>query len=370
MVANLWQLRADVTALDAAAQTWSQMSTAMTAAADQLVVTAQKAFNGGWNSVSAEGYDAHRKQVVGSLDSLAGVAESISDALVKVSGTLTAAQRRLDREWSFVALIPHAVVGADQMIVFNPDSDEQSTQIKMAEANAAAIRSDLDFALYGDVDTLRRAKTDFEYTSRQWAEVVSRGPEAINVLGWVATENYVPSEVTTVTGETQSGSGTAGGAGVAGGVTAGSLAPISVNFTPASLGGAALAGSALMAARSARRGSVQSGAAGAGGLGGAGTPMAGSSAGRGGGAMLAGKGGGRGARMGLRAALSAKVGPGDAETAEAREAREAKQKELADRKAAREARKAAREARKEKREGADEREDGGDERPTVNIVED
>ncbi len=367
MVANLWQLRADVTALDVAAQTWAEMSAALTSAADQLVVTAQKAFNGGWDSVSAEGYDAHRKQVVGSLDSLSAVAENISDALVKVSGSLTAAQRRLDREWSFVALIPHAVVGPDQMIVFNPGSDEQNTQIKMAEANAATIRSDLDHTLYGDADTLRRAKTEFECTSRQWAEVVSRGPEAINVVGWVATENYVPSATTTVAGETQSGSGsvTAGAAGAAGGVSAGSLAPVNVSFTAPTLGGAGLAGAALIAAgRSSRKGPVQS-TAGTGAMGG-GAPMAGAAAGRGGGAMLAGKAGAGGSRTGLRGAQSAKATPSDPDSAEVREAREAKQKALAERKAAREARKAAREARKADREG----EGDGDERPTANIVDD
>ncbi len=317
MVADPWQLRADVTALDVAAQTWAEMSAAMTTAADQLVATAQKAFDGGWDSVSAEGYDAHRKQVVGSLDHLSSVAASISDALVKVSGSLTAAQHRLDREWSFVALVPHAVVGPDRMVVFSPGSDEQSAQVTLAEANAATIRSDLDHTLYGDVDTLLRARTGFDDTARQWAEVVSRGPGAISVLGRPTAGRTVPSATTTVSGDTRSGPAAGGPAGPL--VGAGSLAPIAVGSPAATPGGAALAAAALMAAgTTARRGAVAS-AGGTGAVGGA--PMAGAAAGRGGGAMPAGKGGGgsrssphRRAARGARAVERAGRGGGEKPT--------------------------------------------------------
>ncbi|WP_426245756.1 hypothetical protein [Nocardioides sp. LHG3406-4] len=360
MVANPFQLRADVTALDVAAQTWAEMAVAMSTAADELVATAQKAFSSGWESMSSEGYDAHRKQVVGTLDSLALVAEKISDTLTKVSGSLTAAQRRLDREWSFVALVPHSVVGADGMVVFTPGSDEQNTQVEMAKSNAAGIRSDLDFALYGDVDTLRRAKTEFDYTARQWADVVARGPEGIDVLGWLAADHTAGStSTTTVLGETQSGSVTAGAGG--GGLTAASYAPVgSVSFSAPSLGGAALAGaSALFAAgKSGRRSRAAQAAAGTGALGA--SPMAGAAAGRGGGgAMLAGKGGGsRPGMRGSQAGGSARA-EDPAAAREAAAAKEAKQKAIADRRAARAARKAAREA--ERARAA---------KPVANIVDD
>ncbi len=357
MIANPWQLRADVTTLDIAAQTWADMSAAMVAAADQLVATAQKAFTAGWDSMSAEGYEAHRKQVVGSLDSLALVAENISDTLFKVSGSLTAAQRRLDREWSFVAMIPHTVVGAEQMIVFSPDSDDQKHQVELAKGQATTIRLDLDHVLYGDADNLRKAKTEFDHASRQWAEVVARGPEALDVLGWRAAAENGGYSTTTVSGETQSGSVTAG-SGTVGGVTAGSLSPISVSFTGASLGGAALAGASLFAAgRSARGRAVQTGT-GTGAMGAA--PMAGGAAAGRGGAMMGGRGGGR---AGMRATGVLKAAPADPDSAEARQAREQKQKALAERKAAREARRAAREAREAEREQ-------NSKKPTVNIVDD
>lgn len=362
MAANPWQLRADVTALDAAARTWSELAAAIAAAADELVATAQRAFTSGWQSMSAEGYDAHRKQVVGSLDGLALVARSIADTLAGISGSLAAAQRNLDREWAVVALVPHTVVGEEQMVVFSPESPEQTAQVERARTNAAGIRRDLDDALYGDADTLRRAKTEFDVTTRQWGDVVSRGAAAIDVLGWMSGGTAATGLAsTTVAGETQSGgpgagAGAAGGAGAGSGApTVGSYAPVSVGFDAPSLGGAGLAGAAALAAaaRGARRTAPAQAATGTGALGAA--PMAGAAAGggRGGAAMTGGSGVRSSARPGTASAGATR------DAAVSQDAREAKERAIAERRAAREARRAAREAKR-----------AAAAKPVVNIVDD
>ncbi|KRF34976.1 hypothetical protein [Nocardioides sp. Soil805] len=162
MPANPWQLRCDTAPLAVASAAWLELADVMTSAADDLVRASRRVRDHGWESGSADVYDGHRRQVVGGLDTVAEAAREISRVLADVAGTLSSSQRRLDREWSVVAAVPHATLGTEGVLVFHEDSDDQRGQVQRATRTAQAIRSELDASIEGLSGRLRAAHVELQ----------------------------------------------------------------------------------------------------------------------------------------------------------------------------------------------------------------
>ncbi|KRF02579.1 hypothetical protein ASG88_04170 [Nocardioides sp. Soil777] len=182
MPAHPWQLRCDTTPLTAAATLWLELAEGMTAAADDLVRASRRVRDHGWESGSAEVYDGHRKQVVGGLDTVAVAAREISRVLDDIAGTLSTTQRRLDREWSVVAAVPHTTLGAQGVLVFQEDSDDQRGQVQRATRTAQSIRTELDNTMEGLSGRLRAAHVEL----RRAADTAVAGSTGSRAVGGIA----------------------------------------------------------------------------------------------------------------------------------------------------------------------------------------
>lgn len=258
MPAHPWQLRCDATPLTAAAALWLDLAEGMTAAADDLVRASRRVRDHGWESGSAEVYDGHRKQVVGGLDTVAVAAREISRVLDDIAGTLSATQRRLDREWSVVAAVPHSTLGTQGVLVFQEDSDDQRGQVQRATRTAQSIRSELDTTMEGLSGRLRAAHVEL----RRAADSAVAGSTGSGAVGGIAgiAERISASVAEDLAASLREGSSSDVAGGLdAGAAYAGPLGTTSLTTTPSvstplsdvdgALAGGALAGLGLRGRR-------------------------------------------------------------------------------------------------------------------------
>jgi hypothetical protein len=160
VVAHLWELRADPAPLEAGARQWARVSAALTTTADDIVDAARQALDQGWESEAAEGYEAHRRQMVQHLDTFTTVAARIGGSLAALAAMLRTAQQELDRAWGTVATVPHELVGDEQVPVFHPASDADDALVRATTATARAVRDRLDLQLDGESARLREARME------------------------------------------------------------------------------------------------------------------------------------------------------------------------------------------------------------------
>lgn len=352
MLANQWELRADVRPLEQAAARWSDVGQLMAVRAEEIVDAARHALDG-WDAAAAESYERHRRQVIANLDQFTTLAGEIAGSLRAASSILTSSQKELDSAWVRVSVVPHEVVGDDRRLFFRPAGDEDRELVRRCEGEAEEIRQRLTSALDGESSRLRSARAQFvlvrttltDLSGGVFNSFVGPGLETSGV-------GIVGPAATSVIGTAESG--------VSAGLPA--IAPISVNMPHLSgltstAGLAPIIGSAA-GGSAARNGATRRGS-------GAVPPVGGAMAGgamRGGSAMRGGPAGGRaggraGGGSGRLAAPKLVRTPEDEATRLAREkSAAAKAADKEGKRAAIEAKRAERAARKaERRTGKDDK---------------
>lgn len=159
MTSGLWSLDHDAAALDAAAQAWTSTAETLTGSADRVNAGAQAALGTGWEGISASTYAAHRSDLLGDVDTGAALALRAARSLEGVASSVRGAQSRLDASWAVIASVPHT--GTGDSLEFQPEDDAQQLLVTAAIDEATRIRSELDTALLGDVDTLGAIATEW-----------------------------------------------------------------------------------------------------------------------------------------------------------------------------------------------------------------
>ena len=362
MPANPWQLRADLRALDRAADSWTGIARTVASRADELVDAARRAIDG-WDAEAAESYDAHRRQVLTHLDRFTALADSMAGALRTVSAALSSSQDELDRSWSTVALVPHREVGESRHLVFEADDDEKRSKVDRGQAQAQEIRGRLSVALAQEDARIRSLREELALVRADVTELAggafgSAGSGGSMSGGGTAHAVDPGGSVEGTHGLSALSSASEGSTSVVGSAQTGRalglppIAPISVSVADlgglpstglGGVGGAAVAAVAAgLAGRQARRRTDERSAA---------PPMGGMAAGAmGARAGSAGRPTGSGGAAGGRRMPTPRLEGGAAADDEAREkdaVREAKREALAEKRAERAARKAEREAQRE-----------------------
>ena len=394
MIPHLWQLRADVRPLEEGARQWGRISAGLSRTADDIVAAARHALDQGWESEAAESFEDQRRRLVQQIDTFTTVAAHIGSSLTALAGLVTTAQEELDRVWGPVAVVPHELIGSQQVLVLRPATPADEELVRSATGAAEAIRSRLDLQLDAESARLRNARMEVTTVRSELVQMVGGewpvgvasavGDLGESLLGpggrgtWgltsgLGTASGAPGS-TSVAGAAAGGPGV-GGAGVAG--SAGTpvlpaLAPVSFSAPDLTgLSAAALAAGTGLAGRAAvRRGrkpdpqapSAGTGMAPMGGMA-AGAAMRGGALGRPGGAGTSGVGGRSGGPSGtgrsggssgprggkpLRPQLESPEDRAARLAREKEEAREAKRKLIAERQAERAARRAQREGARDR----------------------
>ena len=178
MSEGLWKLYDDANKLDSASVAWTDVSQALDSASERVNNKAKQVRDSGWEGETATSYDAHRKELVKSLDSASTLAGSIASTLSLVAGSVRTAQGRLDGQWATVVGIPHQGSPSGD-IRFETETDEEADRVNAAIKEARGIRTELDQALATDTTALKKAKATWDKLAAQWLSVADG-----SVDGW------------------------------------------------------------------------------------------------------------------------------------------------------------------------------------------
>jgi uncharacterized protein YukE len=191
MSEGLWKLYDDANKLDSASTAWTDVAQALDSASDRVNAKAKQVRDIGWEGETAKSYDAHRKEVVTSLDSASTLAGSIASTLSLVAGSVRTAQGRLDAQWATVVGIPHQGSPSGD-IRFQTESDEEAARVNGAIKVAHGIRTELDKALATDTTALHEARAAWDKLAAQWLSVADGSTD-----GWKLPEDVDPTGVIT-----------------------------------------------------------------------------------------------------------------------------------------------------------------------------
>src|SRR5262245_1799735 len=92
---DIWSLHHRADQIDAAVTAWKGVAKAVKGAADDLDAKAKAVVNGTWEGKAADSFDAHRKQLIESLDDAEAKAGDVAAALDKAAGSIRTAQGHL-----------------------------------------------------------------------------------------------------------------------------------------------------------------------------------------------------------------------------------------------------------------------------------
>ena len=176
MAEGLWDLRSDAGQLDAAAVGWRDVGATLTSTGDGVDSGARGVRDAGWEGKTASSFDAHRGELVGSVDQAAEVAAKISATLTMVAGSVRSAQSQLDAEWAKVAAIPHGCsTDGSGGVTFQTADAEQKQRVEAAISAAEGIRRSLDATLTKDAASLGEAQGAWQAISDRWASIATGG---------------------------------------------------------------------------------------------------------------------------------------------------------------------------------------------------
>ncbi|MGB0099438.1 MAG: M91 family zinc metallopeptidase [Nocardioides sp.] len=172
MPEGIFDLREQAARLDTASTAWASLSQAITGTSDGVDEAARTARDAGWEGRTADSYDAHRKELVGDLDTAARIAETLATTLSAAAGSVRICQGRLDQEWATVASLPRIPIPVGSGgFAFRTETDEERRRADQAVANAQGLREELDATLARDTTALRDAAADWRALARTWASV-------------------------------------------------------------------------------------------------------------------------------------------------------------------------------------------------------
>lgn len=170
VVTNVWQLHADPTRLDRAAQAWRSITRAANTQADAVDKPAKKLYDGEWAGDTADSYNDHRQKLTRDVRAVATQSKVAGDTLGVIAGTLRSAQGLLDTSWdTLTATVPATVSGNN--VTFRPADEAGITAINAAVKAANEIRSDVDDTLLKEVAAFERARTRFADITWAWESV-------------------------------------------------------------------------------------------------------------------------------------------------------------------------------------------------------
>lgn len=205
MPANPWELRADVRALDLAAEGWTEVGGRLTRRGDELVAMARRATDG-WDAAAAESFEEHRRQVLANLDRFTDLASEIAASLRAVSLVLTSSQKELDRSWTSLAVVPHDVVGESRHLVFRPTADDERATVARGHAEAEEIRRRLTLSLDQEAARLRSARAELALVRAELTTLALSGAFTGGLpVGEESGVGAVASAAASVRGSAQSG---------------------------------------------------------------------------------------------------------------------------------------------------------------------
>lgn len=180
MAEGIWDLHDEVTKLETAANEWGDVVSALDDAGEQVDVKAKAVRDAGWEGKTAESFDGHRKDLVGSFDNASKIAGDVASALSLAAGSVRTAQGQLDTEWAKIAGIPRKY-GIGGEIIFDTETPEDQTKVSDAMTAAHGIRGDLDKALAKDSTSLRKAAKAWEQISDKWRAVADGSTDGFTI---------------------------------------------------------------------------------------------------------------------------------------------------------------------------------------------
>lgn len=169
MTEGLWLLGHDAAALERAAATWADAQATLASTGDGVTTASQRAAGTGWAGLSADGYDAHRRQLVADSDTAADLAGQAAAVLLAAAGSVRAAQGNLDGSWAALAGVARSGAGAD--LVLRPADEAERALVERELGTATSVRRQLDGTLAEDVVRLTEL-------TQQWAALASRWESA------------------------------------------------------------------------------------------------------------------------------------------------------------------------------------------------
>jgi len=197
MSEGLWKLYDDANKLDSASVAWTAVSDALDSAGDRVNTRSKQVRDVGWEGETATSYDAHRKELVTSLDSASTLAGSIAATLTLVAGSVRTAQGRLDTQWATVVAIAHQGSPSGE-IRFETENEDEAAKVTAAIKEARGIRSELDKALATDTTALKEAKATWDKLAAQWLSVADGSVDGWKLPADVDTTGVITDGNTTI----------------------------------------------------------------------------------------------------------------------------------------------------------------------------
>ncbi len=169
-VDDLWRLDARPELLDAAAGVWRATGQDAAAALAGLAPATRAVTGSAWAGDAADTYEWHRRKLDRDLDTVARCAPVTADRFEAMAALLRRGQNLLDDAWRRIAaLVPHRRTGGG--VTFSPVDQGQADAVRLAVADAAAIRSEVVQALLAHDAALRAARPQWAVIGTGWHDV-------------------------------------------------------------------------------------------------------------------------------------------------------------------------------------------------------
>jgi Ca2+-binding RTX toxin-like protein len=193
-VDDLWDLAAEPGRLAAAAVVWRAVAADARAARDLLDRAAAPLAGAAWAGDAAESYQWHRGRLGRDLDQLAKAGDDTAAALDGTAALLRRGQAQLDDAWGRLAgAVAHRRQAGS--VTLCPADAGQAGTVRLAVADAAAVRADLDHGLLARTAAMAGVRPDWVSVARGWTAIVSG-----QVEGWLPPAEPAAPDTTPAAG--------------------------------------------------------------------------------------------------------------------------------------------------------------------------
>ena len=173
----LWRLAADPNRIEDAARAWRYIGGRVRELFEDVARPADRLMASGWSGDTADGFEAHRRRLLGDLFGEGDLAEFAATRLEHSAWALRSAQNQLDDSWSHLAARVPGFVGRSGDVDFQPVDDAQTELVFRSIREAERIRSELDDLLVDDEIGLERIREQWGVIADSLAKVATGAVE-------------------------------------------------------------------------------------------------------------------------------------------------------------------------------------------------
>jgi hypothetical protein len=177
VAAPLWRLEADPERIEDAARAWRYIGGRVRELFEDVTRPADRLMASGWSGDTADGFEAHRRRLLGDLFGEGDLADIAAKRLEQSASALRSAQNQLDDSWSHLAAHVPGFVDPSGDVVFQPVDDAQTELVFRSIREAERIRSELDDLSIGDEIALGRVLEQWQLIADSLAKVATGAVE-------------------------------------------------------------------------------------------------------------------------------------------------------------------------------------------------